>query len=230
MAIPSNSDWLTHQWVVAGIVSASSRFIPVPFIDDLVREQCRRFVVSRTLHANEPTENVSLETLRPYYSSSDGCLTGCLGTLAKAPLKIILFPIRKVVAVVTSVRGVPLEIVKMVLLGRTLNRQLRDSPKKINNAYAMRMRMAFEDSFSGMDFRMVKAAMNDALSHVSGWKSSAMETARQAVARQDEAREPINAPKEVETGAQKVQEVLDRPEFADLFTEFDKRFDQRMIV
>ncbi|MFG0288769.1 MAG: hypothetical protein ACF8CQ_11360 [Rhodopirellula sp. JB044] len=230
MAISTNSDWLTHQWVVAGIVSASSRFIPVPFIDDLVREQCRRFVVSRTLHANTPAENISLETLQPYYSTSDGCLAGCLGTLAKAPLKILLFPIRKIIAVVTSVRGVPLEIMKMVLLGRTLNRQLRDRPEEIDNAYAMRMRVAFEESFSGMDFRVVKAAMNDALSHVSGWKSSAMETARQSVARQDQSREPINAPKEVEAGAQKVQEVLDRPEFATLFSEFDKRFDQRMNV
>ena len=45
--------WLTHQWVAAGIVSAASRFIPVPFVDDLVRSRCRRFAVSRTLAAYE---------------------------------------------------------------------------------------------------------------------------------------------------------------------------------
>lgn len=111
---------LLHHWVVAGIVSSSSRFIPVPFIDDIVRDQCRRYVVSRTLAAHD--QRNSMGVLKPFYANEGGCIAGCLGQLAMAPLKLLLFPIRKVIALVTSVRGVPLEIMRMVLLGRTLDR------------------------------------------------------------------------------------------------------------
>lgn len=48
--------WLVHQWVVAGMVSAAERFVPVPFVDDMVRNQCRKFVVSRTLAAHDRSE------------------------------------------------------------------------------------------------------------------------------------------------------------------------------
>ncbi|EMI42937.1 hypothetical protein [Rhodopirellula sp. SWK7] len=228
MSVNHSSDYLTHQWVVAGIVSSSSRFIPVPFIDDLVRDQCRRFVVSQTLEANRANANVTLDALKPYYADNGGCLAGCVGAIAKAPLKLLLFPIRKVLAVVTSVRGVPLEIMRMVLLGRTLQRYLSDDSHEIDAVFAARMRTAFDQSFSGMDFRVAKAAMNDALSHVSGWKTSAMETARQVAAPDENVKDDLVPSQEVETGAKKVQQVLDRPDIVSLFAEFDRRFDAQM--
>ena len=90
------SSSLLHHWVVAGIVSASSRFIPIPFVDDVVRDQCRRYVVSRTLAAHE-TE-LTTKDLKPFYDGGGGCLGGCVGMVVRAPLKLLLFPIRKVVA------------------------------------------------------------------------------------------------------------------------------------
>lgn len=217
------SPWLVHQWVVAGMVSAASRFIPIPFVDDLVREQCSRFVASRTLASNQ--SDLSLEDLKPYYAGGGGCLAGCTGMLVKAPLKLLLLPVRKLVAIVTSVHGVPLEIMRMVLLGRTLARYLHNGELK-DAATAGRMRLAFDKSFAGMDFRVIRAAMADALSSVRGWKAAAVVSAKRTAEANRPLDDDLAAETTVDSGARKLQEVLDRPETLVLFAEFDRRFDE----
>ncbi len=175
-------DWLQHQWVVAGIIASAARFVPIPFVDDIIRSQCRRFVVSRTLAASDTT--LSKSELKALYGGSGGFVAGFVGTLAKAPLKLLLFPIRKFVAVVTSIHGVPLEIMQTVLLGRTLRRQLESGtfdPNQVTN-----MRLAFEDAFAGMDFHAVRAAITDTLRSVQSWKSSAIDSARKISSSQPE--------------------------------------------
>lgn len=220
----SNEDsWLTHQWVVAGIVSASSRFIPVPFVDDLVRDRCRRFAVSRTLAAHGREE--LLEGVTPYFDSDGGVFKGCLGSVARLPLKLLLFPIRKIVALATSIRGVPLEVMRTVLLGRTLDRYLRSG--KFNESHTAEMRTAFEQSFQRMDFHVIRAAIADAMSGISGWKSSATQSAKEVAAKPERTEKAMNAEPAVQRSADKVQEVLDRPDTLELFAEFDTRFDAR---
>ncbi|MCO8124282.1 hypothetical protein NHH03_21245 [Stieleria sp. TO1_6] len=219
---PGSSAGLMYQWILAGLVSASARFIPIPFVDDLVRGRCRRFVISRTLAAHHAS--AQLDTLKPFYGDRGGCIGGCAGTIVRAPLKLLLFPIRKVVTIATSVRGVPLEVLQLVLLGRTLDRYLGDNRPESGSLPAAQMREAFDDAFARMDFRVVRAAIADALSSVSGWKSAATQTAEK-VADPNESNENLRAPEEVQSGAAEIQRVLDGPETAKLFAEFDARFD-----
>ncbi|NND97742.1 MAG: hypothetical protein HKN47_10485 [Pirellulaceae bacterium] len=219
-----SSSWLTHQWVAAGIVSSASRFIPIPFVDDIVRGQCHRFVVARTL-AHHNREDL-LANLKPYYSPAGGCLSGCLGTIARAPLKLLFFPIRKVIAIVTSVRGVPLEITRTVLLGRTLERSLREPNWDLTSEHAERMRHAFDTAFHRMDFRVARAAMSDALSSASGWKTAAIASAKRIVDRPDEIPSEMVVESAVDDSAKNIEAVLERPEFLALFDEFDRRFDE----
>ena len=220
------SSSLLHHWVVAGIVSASSRFIPIPFVDDVVRDQCRRYVVSRTLAAHD-TE-LTTKDLKPFYDGGGGCLSGCVGMIVKAPLKLILFPIRKVVAVVTSVRGVPLEVTRTVLLGRTLDRYLSEQKAVASPEHLAKMNKAFEESFKRMDFHIVRAAIGDALSGVSGWKSGAKKSAKAVAGPKDAEEDGLNATEDVEAGADKVEEALQQPEMLSLFAEFDQRFDETL--
>ena len=220
------SSSLLHHWVVAGIVSASSRFIPIPFVDDVVRDQCRRYVVSQTLAAHE-TE-LSTQNLKPFYDGGGGCLGGCMGMVVRAPLKLILFPIRKLVAIVTSVRGVPLEVTRTVLLGRTLDRYLREQKVVDSPEYLAKMRTAFEQSFKRMDFRIVRAAIGGALSGIGDWKSGATESAKAVAGPKDAEQDGLDTTEDVEAGANKVEEVLERPETRSLFAEFDQRFDESL--
>lgn len=210
------------------MVSSAARFVPIPFVDDVIRGQCRRYVVTRTLEAHDRID--SLKELRAFYADDSGCVAGCLGMLTKAPLKLLLFPIRKVVAILTSVRGVPMEIIRMVLLGRTLDRLLKEDKVDVgrgNPPQALAMRDAFEEAFARMDFRVVRAAMADALSEVTEWKESAMELASNVAGRENQAQPAgdLQADANMEAGARQVEKVLDRPELLAVFAEFDKRFD-----
>ncbi len=226
MGIPQTPSGPTHQRVIAGIVSAAARFIPVPFVDDIVREQCARYVVTRTLiHHGADIES---GTLNPLYSNGSGCVGGCLGTILKAPLILLLFPIRKMIAVVTSIRGVPVEVLRLVLLGRTLDRYLQSEFRTIGPADALTMRGAFDETFARMDFRVVRASIIDALATINGWKSAAMESAKAVAENRDGKTDDLGASDEVQNTATQIEEVLLRPEVASLFDDFDQRFDAAM--
>jgi len=225
MTAPSarkNEDWLVHQWVAAGIVAAAARFVPLPFVDDVIRDQCRRFVVLRTLAAHGLARE--LEELEPFYAGTSKGLSGCLVSMFTAPFKLLLFPVRKLVAIVTSIRGVPLEVTRTILLGRTLDRCL-DRGEAMSTDHSVAMRKAFEQSFRHMDLRALRAAVRSAMAGVHKLNSAAKADAKRTYDG-DRSAEEINTSPKIDEGAQKVQQVLDRPEILELLTEFDKQFDQ----
>lgn len=215
-------DWLQHQWVVAGVVAAAARFVPIPFFDDAIKNQCRRFVVARTLATSGSL--LPAAQLKPLYGEPGGLLSRSVRAIAKAPVKLLLFPVRKIVLIATSIHGVPMEIMKTVLLGRTLRRLL--SAGRIDPGHAETMRLAFDDAFSRMDFHTVRAAITDALRGVRSWRKPAITMARNLFRRRMAPGEAMPANDQVERTADRVQQVLDRPETARLFEEFDRRFDQ----
>jgi len=193
-------------------------------VDDLVREQCYRFVVSRTLAAHPGAG--TLDDWKPYYTTGGGCVAGCAGKILRAPLKLLLFPIRKIITIVTSVRGVPLEVMRTVLLGRTLDRVVRAQERPPSADQAAAMRRAFEESFARMDFHVVRAAMADALRGVNGWKSASLAMAKRVADSTRSNGESMQTEPPVDAGATEVQAVLERPETMELFAEFDRRFDE----
>lgn len=221
--------WLVHQWIVAGIVSASARFIPVPFVEDVVRQQCRRVVVARTIAANQTSFTVG--DLKPLYADDGGCLSGCLGLIVKAPLTLLLFPIRKLLAIINSVRGIPLEIINVVLLGRTVDRYLKMNSGTAKPEDVSQLRSAFDTAFARMDFRVLQAAIYDTLKSASGWKAAATEKASKLAGKLAGKREmeadalELEANEQVDAEANKIQAVMDRPAILELFADFDRRVD-----
>ncbi len=224
----ADDSWLLHQWIVAGVVSASARFIPVPFVDDIVRKQCRRFVISRTIAENRSP--VSTDDLRALFDDNSGCLGGCVGTIAKAPLKLLLFPIRKVMSIVTSVRGVPIEIIRMVLLGRTIDRYAKLGKLNEQDSSATTLRLAFDDAFARMDFRVVQATIGDALRAAKGWKASATSDATEIARRQSLDSDSLSSTDGVNRSADKIQTAINHPTITELFADFDRRLDQSLAL
>jgi hypothetical protein len=222
LAHGEQTDWLQHQWVIAGVVASAARFVPIPFFDDAIRTQCRRFVVSRTLAASDTP--LTTASLKPLYGESGGLVARSLRAMAKAPLKLLLFPVRKIALMATSIHGVPMEIMKTVLLGRTLRRQL--SSGQIDPGRAEAMRSAFDEAFARMDFHALRAGISDSLRGVRSWKKSAITMARSLSKRSLAPGEAMPADDRIELTASRVQQVLDRPETTKLFAEFDRRFDQ----
>lgn len=216
----AGGDWLQHQWVMAGVVASSARFLPVPLLDDVVRSHCRRFVVSRTLAACG--SSLTVASLEPLYGDAGGWLKGALGFIGTLLLQLLLFPVRKFVEIVTSVRGVPMDIMRTVLLGRTLRRLCAG---QLAPEQAQAMQRALDEAFARMDFRAVRAAIGDAMRGVRAWRASAIASARRLSSAEAAPDGAMPAGGGVQSSAALIEEVLRQADTLRLFEEFDRRFD-----
>lgn len=226
MIVPAEpSRALVGQWAVCGIAAAAARFVPVPVLDDVIREQAVRIAVGRTLSAHRRDYPVGL--LEPLWDG-EGRGGGVRRHLRSLSKRVILFPVRKYAAIFGAVRGVPTDVMRVLLLARTVDRRLArgeladPDPDRLGEQ-ARRIRRAVEDAMRGMDLRLLTAALSDGLSEGRGLTAAAVAYARRFVRRDAEpSLEPGGA---VGEGAQRVTEVLRRPEIASLLDQFDTRVD-----
>ncbi len=159
-------------------VAAGARFVPVPFLDDIVKDRANRTALSQTIKAAQ--HDVSVQHLKPLYDTGS-----IIGFLLGIPWKLLLFPVRKVVRILGAVRGVPTDALETYLLARMLSRHLAaggfaSREGKALTAEAKRVRQAFDAAFKGTNWRVLTAA----LSGLRGKKAEA-EQVEAALARRD---------------------------------------------
>jgi hypothetical protein len=216
-----------HLLVVCALLGAAARFVPVPFVDDVLRERIRQYLVSRLLKQTGRTFGSA--RVGPLWKDDGGCASGCLTLLWKVPLAIVLFPIRKIVAIVTAVRGFARDVTQSLLFGRALDRALargmlaEGAPEPTLLAESGVVRRAFDQAVHGVDTRIVSGALADALRGIRGLPRAALRTARALVKSGQSA-----APEDdevVEQGAGAVEKALERPDVARVLADFDARFD-----
>ena len=226
------SSWLQHQWVVAGVISASAIFVPVPLVDDYMQSRCRRFAVRKTLQAHG--REAEIDRFETYYDGSGGFFAGIGNAAMKVPLKLALFPIRKPLRLIRSVRDVPLEIIRTALLGRELDRFLAGrkagangtSASPIDAATIADLRRAFDRAFARMDFRVVRAATKDAFMASTRMLGAVVAARQRSSPEQGELLNELQRDPAVEAEAKKVEAQMARPEILSLFREFDARFER----
>jgi hypothetical protein len=228
---------LLGEWTVCAIASASSRFIPVPLLDDAVKYRAIQIAVLRTLRANG--RDYSADVVEPLYAGVDATFAGsvrhALRYLLSVPRRVLLFPIRKYVALFGSVRGVPTDVMTVLLLARSVHRslargRLAGSDKDQLRAEAVQIRSAFDKALHGMDLRLFTGALSDVLSQGRGLTLAAAGYARATFGRGDKApRSSDLAPGgAVGAGVERVEEVMRRPEIVRLISEFDVKFDAEL--
>lgn len=217
---------LMAQWAACGIAAAAARFVPVPMLDDVVRERAAQIAVSRTLRAHGRTW--SSDQVEPLWA---GAGHGGIGRRVKdLSLKILLFPVRKYRAVFGAVRGVPTDVMRVVLLARTVDRRLdrgdlpADGDAAALAAQATDIRRAVDKAMDGMDLRMLTAALADGLSQGRGLSTAAVRYARRWFT-EPGTEADLQPGGEVGAGARRVTEVLRRPEIAQLLDRFDDKVD-----
>src|SRR4051794_16346729 len=105
---------LVVEWAVSGIAAAASRFIPIPMLDEAVKDSATQFAVHRTLRANGRTYDD--EAVEELYAGIDSRRAALVRGVASSMRKIVFFPVRKYVAIFGSVRGVPNDVMRVVLL------------------------------------------------------------------------------------------------------------------
>ncbi len=227
---------LVGQAVVCGIAVAATRFVPVPLLDDAIHLRATQVAVVRTLHANHrtyPSKNVAAL----YEGSDGGVFQEAMKYLRSVPRRVILFPVRKYVRIFGAVRGVPNDVMKVVLLSRVIHRSLvqnrlpEDAGKDALEDEAKEIRRAFDEALKGMDLRLVRAAIGDGLSQGRKLTPAAVKFARQTFGRP--ADEPVHDAElrpdgAVGEGAERVEEALDRPEIRVILEGFDEKFEQAL--
>jgi hypothetical protein len=170
-------------------------------------------------------------------AASAGIARRAFRYLGTVPRRVVLLPVRKYVALFGAVRGVPTDVMTVILLSRTVHRclvqgRLEGKDEAHLSAEAMQIRSAFDEALDGMDLRLLTSALSDGLSQGRGLTSAAVAYARNNFGRghddsdgPDQAEAGLSPGGAVGEGAVQVDEVLRRPEIARLITEFDAHFD-----
>lgn len=213
----------------------------MPLLDDAVRLRATQFAVSRTLRAHGRTYHS--DTVEALYAGADAASAGrfreALRYLRSIPRRVLLFPVRKYVALFGAVKGVPTDVMVVLLLCRAVHRSLArgrlanpdsvapsaSAARKELGLEAVAIRLAFDRALRGMDLRLLTGALADGLSQGKGLTTAAVGFARRTFGHAESDDVALNPGGEVEAGAQQVEDVLRRPEIARLLTEFDAKFD-----
>lgn len=235
---------LQRDLVLLALVAAAARFVPVPLLDDVVKTQANKGAVSRTVTESGAGLNVSL--MGPLYDTGS-----IIGFLVSLPLKVVLYPLRKIVSVISAVHGVPTDLLETFLLGRSLFRALnsgaafsahdhREQPtKKAMKKEAKRVRSAFDKAFKGTNFKVVSSGLGDALSQVKNLGALVTDLAAQVMPTREEPTSAIDDEgsladrvhdDDVAESLEDVEEVLSRAEVIKELEAFDARFDEALAA
>jgi hypothetical protein len=217
---------LVVEWALCGIAAAATRFIPVPVVDEVVKDRAIRYAVHRTLRAHGRTyDDDAVEEL---YEGVDTRRAALGRSLRSIPRRILLFPIRKYVAIFGSVRGVPNDVMRVVLLGRTVHRAIElgrlDGDGQPLREDAIAVRRAYDDAIENQDLRLLRGALADGLSQGRSLTRAAVAYARTQFAK-DGSKPAMQPGGEVERSAREVESVLRRPDVVEELEKFDARID-----
>lgn len=217
---------LRREWVLYAGAAAASRFLPVPLLDDLVKEQATRAAVTRTwrAHGRRPSREV-VDILTGESSRLSARIRRALGRL---PLLVLLYPWRKALRIARAAHGVSDDAAQVLLLARSVDRCLSagwfavDDPQLLRRQ-AEQVRLAHEQAVAGSDLRVLRHALGVALRRMRGMGPDAARIARRAVALRRPAAGP--APLAGPEPAGGAAAVLDSPEVSGVLATLDARFD-----
>lgn len=209
--------------VISALLHAAARFVPLPFLDDILRERVRQYLVSRLFRMKGLGQGKSSQVPALWRDPDSSCQSGCVSLLWRVPLAIVLFPIRKIVSIVKAVTGFSGDVTQSLFFGRGVERALDRGFFTAELAPdAIVVRRAFDVAIVGIDTQLVAGALSTALSGVRGLPRAALQAARSL----GKGRQEPDSSAELEAGVGAVEEVMSRPEVARVIAEFDSRFDQ----
>lgn len=221
---------------VCGLLASSARLVPVPFLDDVLREKAIQLMVSRTLKAHGRT--YSSKHVAPLYADPRGCLQGCLLFAILFPVKLVLFPIKKVIMWVLAAKYLAVDLSESVLLGRALDRMLVEgrlaSDGEALRREALLLRSAFDNAVAGTDMTLLRSVLRETVGSVSGLPRAALGALRRLRTKGDDADPTAGLSRadqeKVDEGARGIRRALETPKMREVLDAFDARFDENLRV
>lgn len=227
-----------RECALCAIAAAGSRFIPLPLVDDLVKDRATRTAVARIWYARGRAPDA--EVVAILCGDTLGTLAALGRGLRRLPLIVVLFPFRKVRLLLTAVQGVSDDLLQVLLLARVVDRYLAagwfDVDERAELLRRARLvRRAHDRTVRGADLRTLRLLLGSALRQISGLTRQARDYARQAFGRSAPAPDgttpvPGTDREQVGSGADRVQAVLGGPEALRILHEFDARFDAALAA
>ncbi len=224
--------------MLCAVLATACNFVPIPFVDDLLRKRVLHFMVRQTQHDHGRT--YSSTCLSPLYSESRGCVAGCLFLLVKVPLKLLLFPIRKILAWLGAAHSLSKDLTTMILLGRSLDRCMacgrlaNDTTPTELREEARQIKLAFDEAARGFDVGVLSDLVGAAVGKAAGLWSAAARSLRRVFARKklgdidspvDEAERAV-----IDESAERLERALSEPEAVEALEAFDRAFDERLAM
>lgn len=220
--------------LVFGLLASVARLVPVPLLDDLLREKAIHLMVSRTLKARGRT--YASKKVQPLYADNEGCLVGCF----LFGLELVLFPIRKILSWVLALKYLAQDLSRAVLLGRVLDRMLEEGHLTEGAGddelmvEAARIRGAFDNAVRGTDMQLLQGVLSGALGSVSGLPRAALHALRSLRGKGEDASptEGLSATdqQKVDEGAEKIESALEQPKMQAWLERFDATFDENLRI
>lgn len=217
--------------VLMALLYSACRFVPLPFADEIFRNAVSRLIVSQALDRHGRT--FSSKLVAPLYTEEVGCLSGCLTALPRLLAKLILFPIRKLLAWLGAVRGIARDLITALLFGRSVERCLARGllPEGGGelSGQAKLIRGAFDRALAGGELTLSKRALSAVVSRSKRGLSAAGRAVAAMFQRPGAGGElPEGERQAVSEGAEQVEHALADPGIAEEITAFDARFDREL--
>jgi hypothetical protein len=215
---------------VLALTFVLARYVPLPILDDLVRDRIGRVVVAKAADAQRVT--LTKEEAAMMGASSEGCL-GCLLAGLWLPVRLLLYPFRALLGIVLGVRWASRDLVEVFALGRTVDglltdgRYPRDAPVEARLAYARDARRAFDLARRGLDTHAVQGLLSLALGPLRKVLPAAMRPLRRFW--HGDANEPAPTGA-VDAPASRLAAALDDPRMVQVLITIDRRFDEALLV
>jgi hypothetical protein len=206
------------------VTYAVARYVPVPLVDDFLRERIALSVLRRSAAARGHV--LEKAALAPLSSSASGCL-GCLLSILWLPIKLILYPIRALLSLVLGVRWASRDLFEILALGRTFDRLIADgrfpiaSSVEVQATFAREARQAFDRAMKGLDTQAVTGVLSVALGPLRKLVPAALRLIGHASSEE--------TPTGVEAPASRIVATLDDPRVRALLETIDQRFDQALL-
>mgnify|MGYP000061845834 CR=1 FL=1 len=223
-----------HLRLTCGLLASAARLTPVPFLDDFLGDRARRLMVDKTLSAHGrrfPSKQVA-----PLYADPHGCLYGCL----LSAVKLLLFPVKKVLTWLFALRYLTRDLSDAVLLGRALDGWLEagrladatDPPARLQEASLLRS--AFDNAVAGTDMQLLQGLLMKALRGVSGLPKAAWHAVRR-LRRGGAGADPTEGLSEADDDAMKratakLGAALETPEARAFLEAFDARLAENVRI
>lgn len=229
-AAPSIDASVLRARAVLALLFVLARYVPLPILDDLVRERIARVVVAKAAAARSVT--LDPKEIAALGASSEGCV-GCLLALIWVPIRLLLYPFRALLGLVLGVRWASKDLVEIFALGRTVDRLLADgrypmeSPLEARLAYARDARRAFDLARRGLDTHTVQGVLSAALGPLGKVLVAAIRPLRRVWHGDTNTSVPPGA---VDAPAGRLATALGDPSVRDLLGKIDRRFDEALLT